>query len=202
MSEMFPSASISDWRIKKRGVDRGTQCQQMSIPVLWVGDHPLHELAALRQHWFRSSYEHPVGCFAPVQHVPRPQMLPQDVPLWQPMPMASKDGSWVCVTWMNKDAECCSMHACITLRRFCTAHDTRTRHSACENPHPCARMPACCSARMYSAYAHIHAHARHMTTKAYTYDTHSVLFGKPGPGVKQLAVRSDSETDFPTQSTL
>eukprot|EP00326_Haptolina_ericina_P004046 CAMPEP_0181228082 /NCGR_PEP_ID=MMETSP1096-20121128/33155_1 /TAXON_ID=156174 ORGANISM="Chrysochromulina ericina, Strain CCMP281" /NCGR_SAMPLE_ID=MMETSP1096 /ASSEMBLY_ACC=CAM_ASM_000453 /LENGTH=46 /DNA_ID= /DNA_START= /DNA_END= /DNA_ORIENTATION= len=35
--------------------------------------------------------------------------------VWQPM--GNQDGSCVCVTWMNKGAECCSMHACITLRR-------------------------------------------------------------------------------------
>ena len=176
------------------------QCQQMSIPVLWVGDH------SPCMSWPRSasSGSTPVrsigsGFCCPLASMPHAHKLCH-VCVWQPM--GNQDGSCVCVTWMNKDAECCSMHACITLRRFCTAHDTRTRHSACENPHPCARMPACCSARMYSAYAHIHAHARHMTTKAYTYDTHSVLFGKPGPGVKQLAVRSDSETDFPAQSTL
>ena len=100
------------------------------------------------------------------------------VRVWQTMGN-NQDGSCVCVTWMNMDAECCSVHACITLRRFCTAHDTRTRHHAVVNPHPCTRILACCSARMYSTYAHIHTHARHMTTGAY--DT-NLLFGKPGRG--------------------
>jgi hypothetical protein len=76
--------------------------------------------------------------------------------------------------WMNKDAECCSsMHACITLRRFCTAHDKRTRQTThAESTSGCTHVPARCSAHMYTS---THAQARDAYTHMHTsYDRTSL----------------------------
>ena len=84
------------------------------------------------------------------------------------------------------------------LRRFCMAHDTRTRYNACANLHPCARMSARCSTRMYtSTHARIHTRARG-TSSDHTslYDTpHTLLFGKSGRGTNNL--RSGPDKFFP-----
>ena len=123
--------------------------------ALRVGDHPLHELAVLRQQWFRSHEEHRQwrvwSLLPPRQHAPRPQTLPCAL-----VATHGEQGWIMCVrNWVDKDAErCCSMHASGArmhyLETFCTALDTRTRYNACENPHPCARILARCSARMLS----------------------------------------------------
>ena len=141
------------------------QCQQMSIPVPF-GPFGSETTPCMSWPCSASSGSAPMrsigsGLFCPHANMPHAHKLCH-VRLWQPM--GNKDGSCVCATgWtrMQNAAAVCThqAHACITLRLYCTALDTRTRYNACETPHPCARILASCSARMYtSTHARIQIH--------------------------------------------
>ena len=146
---------------------------------LWFGDHPLHELSMLlHQQFFRSpSGATAVGCFSPRPTCPTPANFARA------LVATHGEQGWIMRVrnWMNKDAECCSsMHACITLRRFCTAHDTRTRHNACESTSVARMLAHCTAARACTrvsthTYTHVHVICGH-TSLQHIHSAHFALW--------------------------
>ena len=126
--------------------------------ALRVGDHPLLECLCSTSSGSAPLRSIGSGLFCPLANMPYAHKL-DHVRLWQPI--GNKDGSCECATGLRRmqNAAAVCTHACITLRRFCIALDTRTQHNACEHLHMCARMPARCSARMYTS-THASTHTR------------------------------------------